>query len=587
MVPTTFVPITAVPLTPNGKIDRDALPIPTDLPTRQAGYVAPETAVEQTLANIWQTVLGLNRVGIHDNFFELGGDSIVSIRIVTKAKDVGLSLTVRHLFQHQTIAELAAVVAMDAETAVSPIEIITDQPAPLTPIQHWFFEKKFARPDHWNMALLLEMKRPLPKTTLEQAVTALVAQHDVLRMQFEPTKHGWQQRHALQPDGDWLRWFTAVTDPAELIAEQQASLSITDGSLFRVAYFDRGEQPHQLLIVVHHLVMDGISWRILLEDLQTACEQLARGTAVSLPAKTTSFQKWAQTLARYVQSDQFTYNLDDWLTAAPTRPSIPLDNPNGDNSMATEVITSYALTLKETEVLLHKVPAAYNTRIDEVLLTALAQANQTWTGSPVLQVNLEGHGREEILPNTDITRTIGWFTTLYPAQLHLSASEQPGDDLKAIKEQVRQIPNRGMAYGLLRYLHPDIDLRGKLAERETAVLSFNYLGQFNEQTDAGLFRIVAGANTSSFAPENQRPHILDVNGSIHNQQLHLNLHYSRELHDKQTIAQFGDELMRRLRDLIKHCQSPQIQGYTPSDFNKIALDQGELDDLLAELDGIL
>jgi non-ribosomal peptide synthase protein (TIGR01720 family) len=248
---------------------------------------------------------------------------------------------------------------------------------------------------------------------------------------------------------------------------------------------------------------------------------------------------------------------------------------------------SYTLTPEETEALLQEVPAAYNTRIDEVLLTAVAQAHQTWTGSPSLLINLEGHGREDILPNSDITRTIGWFTTIFPINLQLSASGQPGDDLKAIKEQMRQIPNRGMEYGLLRYLHPDRDLREKLVERETAVLSFNYLGQFNEQTKAGLFRIVAGANASSFAPENQRPHILDVTSSIHNQQLHLNLHYSRELHHQQTIAQFGDELMRRLRDLIKHCQSPQAQGYTPSDFDKISLDQGELDDLIAELDGIL
>ncbi|MCB9419968.1 MAG: amino acid adenylation domain-containing protein [Ardenticatenaceae bacterium] len=587
MVPTAFVPIATIPLTPNGKTDRDALPTPTDLPVLREIYAAPETAVEQTLADIWQTVLGLRRVGIHDNFFELGGDSILSIRIVAKARDAGLTLNMRQLFQHQTIAELAAVIGVGEETAVIPIEIATGQPAPLTPIQHWFFEQNFARPDQWNMALLLELKRPLPKATLEQAVAALITQHDALRMQFEPTGHGWRQRHTSQPNGDWLHWFTGVTDPAELIARQQAALNITDGPLFRAAYFDRGQQPHQLLLIVHHLVMDGISWRILLEDLQTAYEQLERGTAVTLPAKTTSFPKWAQTLTRHVQSDQFAPNLDYWLNNASVSNRIPLDNPGGSNTMATEVIMNYTLTPEETAALLHEVPAAYNTRIDEVLLTALAQAYQTWTGSPSLSINLEGHGREEILANTDITRTIGWFTTLYPIQLHLSATGQPGDDLKVIKEQIRQIPNRGMEYGLLRYLHPDRELRGRLAEKGTAVLSFNYLGQFNEQNEAGLFRIVAGASESSFAPENQRLHILDVNSSIHNQQLHLNLHYSRELHHKQTIAQFGNELMRCLRGLIQHCQSPQTQGYTPSDFDKIALNQGELDDLLAELDGIL
>jgi amino acid adenylation domain-containing protein/non-ribosomal peptide synthase protein (TIGR01720 family) len=587
MVPTAFAPIDAIPLTPNGKIDRDALPIPADLPALHEAYTAPETAVEQTLADIWQTVLGLNRVGVHDNFFELGGDSILSIRIVTKARDAGLSLTVRHLFQHQTIAELAAVVGAGEETAVTPIEIITDQPAPLTPIQHWFFEQNLAQPNQWNMALLLEMKRPLQQAALDQAVTALVTQHDGLRLQFEPADNGWQQRRAAQPNGSWLRWFTGVTDTVELIAQQQASLSISNGPLFRAAYFDRGRQPHQLLLVVHHLVMDGISWRILLEDLQTAYEQLERGTAVTLPAQTTGFQTWAQNLTQYVQSKQFAPNLDYWLDNTPAPDNIPLDNPNGGNTMAVEAIMSYTLTPEETEALLHQVPTAYNTRIDEVLLTAVAQAHQTWTGSPSLLINLEGHGREDILPNSDITRTIGWFTTIFPINLQLSASGQPGDDLKAIKEQMRQIPNRGMEYGLLRYLHPDRDLREKLVERETAVLSFNYLGQFNEQTKAGLFRIVAGANASSFAPENQRPHILDVNSSIHNQQLHLDLHYSRELHHQQTIAQFGDELMRRLRDLIKHCQSPQAQGYTPSDFDKISLDQGELDDLIAELDDIL
>lgn len=586
MVPTAWVMLDEMPLNANGKIDRTALPEPDLASTSsETGLVLPITATENTLAQIWADVLGLPSVGIHDNFFELGGDSILSIRIAAKAKEAGLPVTIHQIFHNQTIATLAADLDLTQKTAVSPTEIVLQKPTPLTPIQHWFFEQSLAQPHHWNMAMLLEPAQPLQKEALAQAVDALVAHHDALRLQFVQTESGWQQQYIAHEDGRWLEWLTNVDDLDEAIAAQQASLHITNGPMFRAAYFDRGDESHRLLLVAHHLVVDGISWRILFEDLQTAYAQAEQKTAVILPSKTTSFLTWADALSGYAASDTFVAQVDDWPDAASA--PLPLDIPSGNNTVASETILSYTLPQAETQALLQEVPAAYNTRVDDLLLTALVQAYADWTGQNALLLHVERHGREEILPELDITRTVGWFTTMAPVLLELSAAGEPGEDLKAIKEQMRQIPDHGLPYGLLRFLHPDAGVRDELAERETAVISFNYLGQFNEQADGSLFRMVDGASASLFAPENQRAHILDISGYIRDKQLRLSVRYSRNLHHAQSITRFGDAYFSRLQALIKHCQSPEAQGYTPSDFDKINLSQNDLDDILAELDDLL
>ncbi|MEO0489099.1 MAG: amino acid adenylation domain-containing protein, partial [Cyanobacteria bacterium J06659_2] len=421
MVPATFVQLKALPLTPNGKLDRQALPA-LDLmqPDREGTFVAPSTAVEEALAQIWTQTLRLEKIGIHDNFFELGGDSILSIQIVARANQAGLKLTPKQVFENQTIAELAAVATPQQAIQAEQGLVVGD--VPLTPIQHWFFAQQLPDAHHWNQSILLEVRQALDLDHLEQAVQTLLAHHDALRLRFVYEQAGWQQ-HSTEPNQVTpLTRINLSTVPAAdqglalstAAAELQASLDLSSGPLVRVVHFDLGaDKPSRLLLIIHHLVVDGVSWRILLEDLQVAHRQLSQGNAVHLPPKTTAFQYWAKQLQDYAQSERQQQELDYWLALAQRpMPAIPMDFPKGDNTIAQARTVRVVLSKAETLALLQEVPAAYRTQINDVLLTALVQATGQWTGERALFLDLEGHGREDLFEDVDLSRTVGWFTTI-------------------------------------------------------------------------------------------------------------------------------------------------------------------------------
>ncbi len=315
MIPSSFTVVAALPRLPSGKLDRRALPKP-DLPDED-GYVAPRTSVECVLCDLWAEVLKVDRVGIHDNFFELGGDSILSIQVSARARLAGLRVSPSQIFQHPTPAELAAVASI-SHTSHAAEELITGD-VPLTPIQHWFVEQNFSSPDQWNMALMLKTRERLDPGLLEQAFAHLVQHHDALRLRFVNAPEGWRQFIAPEASGARLR-VVDVSDLAEIerIADEtQAQLDLATGVLLRAVLFELGErQPQTLLIAVHHLVVDGVSWRILLADLGRIYRQLQRSENVSLPPKTTSFLRWAKLLHEYSRSEQSAAN---WVTG----PSFP------------------------------------------------------------------------------------------------------------------------------------------------------------------------------------------------------------------------------------------------------------------------
>jgi amino acid adenylation domain-containing protein/non-ribosomal peptide synthase protein (TIGR01720 family) len=591
MLPAVFVLLDTLPLTPNGKIDRRALPAPDhERPELATGFVAPQTLVEQTLANLWMEVLGVDRVGVHDNFFELGGDSILSIQIIAKANAAGLRISPKQLFEYQTIAALAGVVQW-APAWQADQELVAGA-VPLTPIQRWFFEQDLPEPQHFNQAVLVEVRQPLEQALLEQAVRQLLMHHDALRLRFIREEHGWRQINmgaearvpVVRID---LTDRPAAEQPAaiEAVAAQlQTRMNLSQGPLAWVAYFDAGpRRPSHLLIIIHHLVVDGVSWRILLEDLQSAYRQLCDGEPPRLPLKTTSFKQWAERLAEYGQSPAPLQELPFWKAQAPdqARP-LPVDYPGGANTEASARLVAVSLSAEETHDLLHEVPAAYHTQINDVLLTALARAMARWTGERRLAIDLEGHGREEIFADVDLSRTVGWCTSLFPVLLEVRHADRPGEALKAIKEQLRHIPNRGIGFGLLRYLHPDAGADLRDAARPD--VSFNYLGQFDQLlADSALF----GSADESTGPARgllgQRRHLLEINGSVVAGQLRLEWIYSANLHAASTIERLAEGFLAALRALISHCRGPDTGSFTPSDFPEAELNQAELDTLLASI----
>ncbi|MEH1980825.1 MAG: amino acid adenylation domain-containing protein [Nostoc sp.] len=592
MVPASFTVLEVLPITPNGKVDRRALPVPEFESDESTGFVSPHTHTEEILANIWRDVLVLKQVGIHDNFFELGGDSIISMQIIAKANQAGLKLTPKQLFQQQTIAELATVAGI-INSVKSEQGLVTGV-VPLTPIQKWFFEQNLLEPHHFNQSFLLEVPANLQPELLKQALQKLLHHHDALRLRFVQQEGQWQQYNSDASDKVSLGIADlSYLSPAEqlnaiaLRAEAaQRTLNLTDGSLMRVILFNLGNSPARLLIVIHHLAVDGISWRILLEDLSEAYKQLEVGKSIQLPAKTTSFKDWAIRLQDYARSPELHAQLDYWLDSMrfPIAP-LPLDYAAvaQDNTVASSRIVSVYLSVEQTRALLQDVPGAYNTQINDVLLTALVQTFTRWTGSYSLLIDLEGHGREDLFEDVDLSRTVGWFTSIFPVLLKLEDRNDPGEVIKSVKEQLRRIPNRGISYGIWRYLSSDES--NQLKAFPQAELSFNYLGQFDQTQLATLgWKYAQESSGSIHSPKGQRSHLLTVNGLVVEGRLKLEWQYSEHFHSWATVEKLANQYIEALETIIAHCLSPDAGGYTPSDFPEVEFSQEALDELLVEIE---
>lgn len=593
MVPSVFITLNTLPFLPNGKVDRKALPAPdTARPDLQAVFVTPQTLVEETLVRIWSEILRLENVGIYDNFFELGGDSILSLQVIAKANQAGLQLTPKQIFEHQTIADLALVAGISKKIATEQ-GIVTGS-LTLTPIQHWFFEQELLDSHHWNQAVMLEVDSSCDPILLEQVVQQLLIHHDALRLRFVQTESGWQSS-INDPEKNTP---FSIIDISNLPAHEQrqsieakanvlqTSLNLSNGPLVQVALFQLGgNQPYRLLIIIHHLAVDGVSWRILLEDLQTAYQQLIRGEKIQLPAKTTSVKQWTKKLQEYANLANVNSEINYWLSQSYQNIfPLPVDVSNGENTVASATTVSVSLPQAETASLLHEVPTAYQTQINDILLTALVQTFKQWTGHSSLLVNLEGHGREDILENVDLSRTVGWFTTIFPVLLDISAAFDPGEVLKTVKEQLRSIPFKGINYGVLRYLSEQ-SIAEKLKALPQPEVTFNYLGQFDQViSETSMFRPAAESTGETQSPRGNRNCLLEVNGLIVGGNLRLDWTYSKALHQQATVEKLAQGFIEALRSLIVHCQSPNAGGFTPSDFPQMQFSQQELDELMAELE---
>ncbi|CUS39183.1 non-ribosomal peptide synthetase [Candidatus Nitrospira nitrificans] len=595
MIPSSFVVLNTLPRSSNGKIDRNALPVPDLAGQAERSYRPPVTPAEAALAKIWEEVLGLPRVGTQDNFFEVGGDSIVSLQVIARAKQVGLLLSPRQLFQHQTVAELAAVAGRDAVVVLEAEQGVIMGEAALTPIQCAFFELPLANPHHWNQSVLLEAKEPLVESALETAVATLIAHHDALRLRFVRTNDGWRQSHAPVPPGPFVHRvnLTALSDSERRASFEtqatrwQGSLNISEGPLLQVVWFEMGEgSADRLLIAVHHLAVDGVSWRILLEDLQTVYRQAAENRPIHLPPKTTSFRQWAERLRRYAEAEvRNDPSSDVWLTAQEEGSvALPADDPAGSGWEAASETLTLSLDERNTEALLHEIAPAYGTQINDVLLTALAQTLGRWTGLDRVTIDLEGHGREDLFPELDVSRTVGWFTSVFPVTLDVMSSVSPGEALKTVKEQLRRIPGRGIGYGIVRYLTKKGRSAAEARPAARIPVGFNYLGQFDAVVaEESAFVLSTESVGNEHDPRNPMEYELDINASIVNGRLEVMWTYSRERYGSGTISSLAAAYLNDLQTLIAHCLRADAGGYTPSDFPNVELEQDALDAILEQM----
>jgi non-ribosomal peptide synthase protein (TIGR01720 family) len=589
MVPSAFVVLDELPLTVNGKVDRKALPAP-EYDTGDE-YTAPRTLTEEALAAIWADVLGIERVGVHDDFFSLGGDSIISLQVVSRARRAGLALTSRGVFQYPTVASLSAVLdeAGDAEVdeARAQQELVVGEVA-TTPVREWFFDTHPVAPEHFNMSLAFELPHPVDLSALRVAVGALLVRHDALRSTFTRDEEGggWTGRILAPADVDIDQVLTFHDLPVApdrddvwrcTVIDAQSGLDLAHGPLFRVVVggspdgttaadgvdVPDGTEPARLLITAHHLVIDGVSWRILMGDLTAAYEQAVRGTdlaGIDLGAKSSSVGQWADRLNAYVRDGGFDDQVDYWRSVAErAEVRLPMDDPEGGNKVVDQAVVAANLDTDETDALLHQVPGRFRTQINDVLLAALTRTLHAWTGRDRIAVDMEGHGREELFDDIDLTRTVGWFTSIHPVALELPETVRGDDDwagvMRSIKRQLRAVPDKGVGYGALRYLAgtsavPALD----------PWISFNYLGQFGtgeaaksaEQADSGglLSRSMA-AGGLEHAPEQERNHLIDVVAAVDDGRFVVTWYYSAAVHREETIAALAEDFVTALRSLIR------------------------------------
>ena len=592
MIPSAFVILDAMPRTLSGKIDRRALPEPDPIRQELNGtFIAPRNEIEEKIAEIWSKVLGIEKISVNDNFFELGGDSILSIQVIAQANQTGLQVTPKQMFENPTIASLASVTgvgqAIQAEQGMVTGEV------PLTPIQRWFFEQDSPEQHHYNQSVFFEVKERLEADVLNQAIAHLYSHHDALRMRFRQSDSGRKASHAgveekpfVYVDLSSLSGYVVKNEIEHISATTQSSLNLENGPIMRVVLFDPGKTYRQrLLIVIHHLVVDGVSWRILLEDLQNAYSQIKLGKAVQLSPKSTSFKYWAEKLSEYLQPSKLINELENWTSLTEKYfASLPKDLAEGINNVASERTIAVSLSDAETNDLLKEVPSVYHTQINDVLLTALTKAYYRLTGSRRLLVELEGHGREDLFEDVDLSRTVGWFTLVYPVLLDLKNSRTPGDALKTIKEQLRQIPNHGIGYGLLRYLTGNIEITKQIQTIPKAEICFNYLGQFDQiVANSNIFGPAHESKGSDRSALGKRSHLIEINGSVVGGRLQLEWSYSENLNRRSTIERLAQNFIEELRAIISHCKSPEAGGFTPSDFKLTRLDQKKLDKVMKRL----
>jgi aspartate racemase len=610
MVPSAWVVLEALPRTPNGKLDRPALPAP-ERPGQR--YRAPETAPERILCALYAEVLGRPQVGVADHFFALGGDSIQSILLISRARRAGLELTPRDVFAHPTVAALAAVAQRAEATRPSPAAAAPGTgEVSVTPIMRWLLERG-GPVGRFSQSLLLQVPAELAEPDLVAGLQAVLDGHDLLRLRLERSANG-----------DWSLWIPppgsvvaatllvrrdltgldATTRRKEMQAAARAAQERLDpgaGRVLEAAWF-KGACPDRLLLVIHHLAVDGVSWRILVPDLAATCQAAARGEAPAVEPVATSFRFWAQHLAAQATTTRVRAELPGWEALVdrgePLLPGVVLDRVR--DTVASAGWLRQVLPVELTKALLTTVPAAFHARIHEVLLAALALAVAAWRRDGAeagrILIHLEGHGREPLAGSPDLSRTVGWFTSLFPVALDLrpidvratlAGGMELGPALKRVKEQVRSIPGRGLGYGLLRYLDPEAGPR--LARRPPPQIGFNYLGRFAAGSGDWSPAAEDGSLGGGGDPALPLAHLLEINAQTqdgpHGPCLTADWNWASAHLSETVVRALAEGWQQALAALVRHVER-YGGGHTPSDFPLVALTQAEVEQLEASCPGL-
>lgn len=598
MIPAYFVALDKLPLTSNGKLDRNALPEPGKN-EEQETYEPPEGNVEQIISRAWASVLSvpIQQIGRESNFFEIGGDSIKAIQACARLQKFGFQADVADLFTNPSVKELALVTRnLEEHISQAPVsgEII------LTPIQQWFFEVHPVDPHHFNQALMFFREEGFDQTIVEQVLEKMIMHHDTLRHRFIFNKEIQQWQQKCNGLDEQTGYFTVlnfettenldklISDAAEKI---QRGINLEQGVLLNAGLFKTPVGDH-LLLAIHHLVVDGISWRFLLEDFTIGYKQILLAKPVKFQPKTHSFQYWAEKLFEYANSSELCKEISYWqaIENSAVEKLIEKIPPGTTDNEKLKQKYNHTLNLQlekeTTHLLLNDIHRAYNTNIEDILISALMISLKEWAGLQTIAINLEHHGRESIVRGIDVSRTIGWFTCQFPLILELiqppEAFQSREDELsflvKNTKETIRRVPKKGIGHGILKYLTPP-ELKKDLSFKLDPEINFNYLGEFgsssnnyrNSESNAHLMKISPIHPGAQMSPEFKRHYILDINGVVSDETLSISFRFNANEYRCEVIEKLVNLYKSNLLDIIQHCISRTETEKTPSDFGCTSL----------------
>ncbi|GJM33280.1 MAG: non-ribosomal peptide synthetase [Saprospiraceae bacterium] len=596
MIPSLWVALEKMPLTTNGKIDRDALLAFETQDQVNDKYVAPRTEVETQLATIWTDLLPVEKVGVHDNFFELGGDSIISIQLVHRARKFDLYLQPKDIFEYPTIAALDERIKQGTQGIKAEKGLLTG-PVALSPIQSWFLETGISTADksHFNQAQLFSIQKNISENHLSKIVKALVEHHDALRFKYQEVEETWMQEYG-SAEGK-LEIANIQDQTTEGLAESitetcnhyQRSLNIETGELIKVVLIKTpdSETYNRLFFVIHHLAVDGVSWRLILEQFQESLAILQDGGVIDFGEKGSSYRQWVNALEKYAQSDLIEAQKNYWRAAVQSYKSLPVDKAGSENLKTLAAHKQHVIIdLDEvgTQALIQEAHQAYHTEINDLLLSALGKTICQWSQENTVVIGMEGHGREYINKEIDVNSTVGWFTNMYPLALDIQPNEHIGDLIKTTKGQIRNVPQKGLGYNMLRYLHPAAEIREQLAACKWDVV-FNYLGQTDNVLESDS--LLKGASENSGAgigPNFLYQSKLEINSIISDGSLKMSWKFSQEQYNQETIEGLAKHFKTNLLQIIQHCKEKEVAELTPADYNLSKVGHQELTRYLSAIE---
>lgn len=568
MIPTYMSELERFPITKNGKISKSELPI-DKFNIGNMTYEEPTNIIESNLASVFSEVLGIEKIGISDSFFELGGDSIKAIRILSKLRELGYKLNVKTIMKYRTIKSIGSKVELQE---VSILEENISGKVKLTPIQTEFINNKLKKPNHFNQSMLLVSDEKVNRDYLQKAVNSIVNHHDMLRVTFDIDKQ--EQKISLVnkkiPQVECMHINDENNVDSQIndeIINIQSSFNLSTGPLFKVVIFSTVDKEY-IFLCAHHLIVDGVSWRIIIEDINKAYMQIKNNEDVKLPVKTTSFQQWSNILESYRQSEEIRNEISYWENIESEVSKSKL-NINEEREVNLKKILSITLDDEKTKQLLYESVRVYNLEINDILLTALSRTINKVCNEEVVSINLEGHGREEIQSNVSVDRTVGWFTSIYPVVFNkIGASIR--EDLRAVKNTLRKVPNYGIGYGIIT------NIGERVLNGVEAAVTFNYLGEFGQEAETGVFKLSSSLFGNDVSEENNfGSATIEVNGGVNNKNLIMNIAFDTKYYDDKFMSSFRKEFEEQLIEIIRHCKEVCTIEYTSSDFGELEWDDAE------------